>query len=153
MLSPFGQIITDDKIVLLEPRTVQDIMDSEEKLTNAYRNKLIEQFKQKANFPVRDSAILLGVCDPTGTLEHDQIFLQIKRDSFSRDLYYNSKENGVFDLFDEIGKSELITGKVIVGRSPCVMPSEIRTLNAVDARAYLGHLVNVVVFSSMPNRH
>jgi len=32
-----------------------------------------------------------------------------------------------------------------------VLPSEIRTLQAVDAREKLGHLVNVVVFSSKPS--
>ena len=104
----------------------------------------------KANIPVEKSVVLLGICDPTFTLEHDQIFLQVRQDSFSRDIFFQDPNNKELDLAAEIAKSQLIQGNVIVGRSPCVLPSEIRTLKAVDARKTMGHLVNVVVFSAKP---
>jgi RNA-dependent RNA polymerase len=40
-----------------------------------------------------------------------------------------------------------VTGKVVVTRSPCLHPGDIRLLTAVD-KPELAHLVNVIVFSS-----
>ena len=39
----------------------------------------------------------------------------------------------------------------MIARSPTSHPSEIRLLKAVDRVAELGHLINVVVFSSKPS--
>jgi len=49
---------------------------------------------------------------------------------------------------DELAKAEVITGRVVLARSPNVYPTEIRVLQAVDATEKLGHKVNVIVFSS-----
>lgn len=45
-------------------------------------------------------------------------------------------------------KTVLLTGPTIVTRSPCLLTSSIQVLNAVDRREELGHLTNVIVFSS-----
>lgn len=38
--------------------------------------------KKKARILLPDSCVLIGVIDPTGTLEENEIFVQIKKDNF-----------------------------------------------------------------------
>ena len=38
--------------------------------------------KKKARIIVPDSATLIGVCDSTGLLEPNEVYIQIRRDSF-----------------------------------------------------------------------
>lgn len=39
--------------------------------------------KKKAKILLPDSCVLIGIIDPTETLEADEVFLQIKRDNYS----------------------------------------------------------------------
>jgi hypothetical protein len=40
--------------------------------------------KKKARILLPDSCVLIGIIDPTGLLEENEIFVQIKKDSFSK---------------------------------------------------------------------
>jgi len=54
-----------------------------------------------------------------------------------------------FNKGDEDGR-RYVCGGVVVAKNPCIHPSEIRKLRGVDATKKLGHLENVIVFSTKP---
>ena len=39
--------------------------------------------KKKTRILLPDSCVLIGIIDPTGTLEHDEIFVQTRKDNFT----------------------------------------------------------------------
>ena len=46
--------------------------------------------RKKCRILLPESCVLIGIVDPTGTLEADEIFVQIRRDNFSqRDKKYD----------------------------------------------------------------
>jgi hypothetical protein len=49
---------------------------------NKYMN-----LKKKARIMLPDSCVLIGIIDPTGTLEQDEIFVQIRKDNFSMESH------------------------------------------------------------------
>jgi RNA-dependent RNA polymerase len=90
-----------------------------------------DQIKARASIPVQKSAVLIGVADPTGTLKNHQIYIKLRRDNFVADVLMQDKNKSI-EIETELQRCEIITGRVVVGRSPCTYPSEIRTLEAVD---------------------
>jgi len=143
-LNIMSPVANQNSFGAIDESTMKNLMNAEDMLTSALKNNAQQEIKKRASIPVPKSVNLLGVVDWTGTLEHGQVFVQLRRDDFHKDVFKLKH----FDLDSELKETELITGKVIVARSPCGLPSEIRTLEAVNATATLGHLVNVVVFSS-----
>lgn len=113
--------------------------------------------KKKARILLNDSCVLIGVMDPTGSLEQDEIFVQIRKDNFQVDKHGNGIKNRdnrmeqaeILSSIDSI--AEIIEGKVLVTRNPCTNPGDIRILNCVN-RPQLRYLFNVVVFSSKGDR-
>ena len=55
---------------------------------NGTKNNLVYDLKYKAKIPVSKSVILLGVIDHTGTLEANEIFLQVNKNDFNHVRYY-----------------------------------------------------------------
>jgi RNA-dependent RNA polymerase len=111
-----------------------------------------QAIKKKARILVPKSATLIGTVDSEGILEENEIFVQIRRDSFkcndaSDERAY--KRAQVAQLMD--GNREVLSGDVMVTRNPCLHPGDIRVLTAVD-RPEFKHLYNVVVFSSKGKR-
>lgn len=86
--------------------------------------------KNKSNILVNKAARLIGVLDEYGVLEKDEVFVQIR---------------GTMDEVETEKDIELIKGKVIVTRNPCLHPGDIRVMNAVY-HENLKHFVNCVVF-------
>ena len=99
-------------------------------ITNLIKNRL-KKMKEKASIKVFKSRYLLMVPDPTGLLKENEIFLQISGSD-------ESEENGKM-----IG---ILTTKVIVTRTPCHLPSDIRLLRAVDY-PQLRNMIDCVVLS------
>ena len=85
----------------------------------------------KSRILVENACSLIGVVDTEGILKEGEVYVQTCPDSTE-----NSKMIPT-----------VITGKVVVTRSPCLHPGDIRLLTAVD-RPQLKHLMNVIVFSS-----
>lgn len=96
---------------------------------NLFRINILKDLKKKAKITVPKGAYLLGVMDETGTLEENEVFVQI----------YDTSNNGA--------RKEIITGEVVVFRNPCFHPGDVRVVNAVD-RPELHHLTDVIVFPS-----
>lgn len=69
---------------------------------------MIAGITNHAHIPVPNGRVLMGVLDETGTLNYGEIYANIV----------------------EGGNEFELTGKVLVFRNPCVLPSDIRVLNA-----------------------
>ncbi|CAI2367533.1 unnamed protein product [Moneuplotes crassus] len=110
-------------------------------------NKLDEV---RARFRIFDekSCVLIGVIDPAGCLDEGEIFVQYDRDV----LLKNSKGGSPLKFIDPSAKiKKIVEGEVLVTRSPCVHPGDIRKLKAVFKEP-LKHYVNVVIFSTKGDR-
>ena len=76
-----------------------------------------QEIKRKGRILVEDSANLLGVIDTTGTLENNQVFIQLKRDNFCKAR-----------IGHRIPRSERIV-KDIVMRSKYAIDDSVSSLN------------------------
>lgn len=97
----------------------------------------------KTKFRIKDEFCcnLIGVLDPYHVLQPGEVFIQFNP-------YIKSEE------FKECVFHTNITGQVLVTRSPCVHPGDIRILHAIDKKEVpeLENYVNVIVFSCLGDR-
>ena len=113
--------------------------------------------KKKARILLPESCVLIGVIDPTGTLEENEIFVHIRKDNFSMHHHgygidnrkNRMKQAEIINSIDSL--TEIIEGDVLVTRNPATHPGDIRMLKCVD-KPQLRYLFNVVVFSSKGER-
>lgn len=98
-----------------------------------------------------EACVLIGIIDPTDTLEENEVFVQIRKDSFSMGLHGNGthRQNRMkeVEIVNNIEMHEIIVGDVLISRNPCSHPGDVRLLSCVD-NPELRYLFNVVVFSS-----
>eukprot|EP01088_Endostelium_zonatum_P018010 TRINITY_DN559_c0_g1_i5.p1 TRINITY_DN559_c0_g1~~TRINITY_DN559_c0_g1_i5.p1 ORF type:complete len:2419 (+),score=289.01 TRINITY_DN559_c0_g1_i5:154-7410(+) len=95
----------------------------------ALLNKQVQDLVEKARIMVPKSQNLLGIIDEYKVLEEGQVFVQIE---------------------DREGLTQIITGKVVIFRNPCMHPGDIRIFNAVDIKKKQTELAgrrNCIVFS------
>ncbi|KAF9902274.1 hypothetical protein EC991_005069 [Linnemannia zychae] len=101
-------------------------------LLTLFRQQMLEELSKKARVYVPQGAYLLGVCDETGDLEENEIFVQV-----------SSVENP--------SKWKVIEGDCVVVRCPCFHPGDVRVVRAVKCPS-LNHLHDVVVFNTKGRR-
>lgn len=99
-------------------------------------NDLIAGITNHSHIPVANGRVLMGVLDETGTLNYGEIYANI------------AEGNNEFEL----------EGKVVVFRNPCVLPSDIRVLNACKRSAATSQLKKLyrnclVIPSKGPDSH
>ncbi|KAI0752286.1 RdRP-domain-containing protein [Irpex lacteus] len=95
-------------------------------ITSLVKCRLLSDLKWKAWMDIPESAFLLaGIPDETDCLEEGEVFCQI------HPPYH---------------KPQVITGKCLIYRNPCLHPGDVRIVQAVD-RPSLRHLRNVIVFN------
>lgn len=94
------------------------------KMLESLRKDQYAALKSKAKVPVQNSRHYFGVCDQSDKLQYGQVFCQVS---------------------NSLGGAHTITGKVAVGKNPCVHPGDIRVLEAVDIPE-LRHLIDCIVF-------
>lgn len=105
-------------------------------LSSVLHTMQLNQFmslKKKARILLPDSCVLIGIIDPTGTLEEDEIFVQIRKDSFSMSKHGHGvqrRDNRMIEaeVVNNIEMHEIITDNVLVSRNPCTHPGDIRLL-------------------------
>lgn len=95
------------------------------------RCKIVSGVRRKARVRVPKALNAIGVLDETEILRPGEIFIQ----------YTHPWTGSVVP----------VTGKVIIGRAPCMHPGDLQSVTAVDYPG-LRHLVNVVVFPSCGKR-
>ncbi|CDW60289.1 RNA dependent RNA polymerase family protein [Trichuris trichiura] len=98
-------------------------------MLSIYSSKVKEQLlKLKIDVPTHLGRTLFGILDETRTLAPDEVFIQISTD------------------INEPGKNlKVIEGAVMVTKSPCIVPGDVRILNAVKTDLLM-HLRDVIVF-------
>ena len=79
---------------------------------------------RRFHFRVEEGCMLMGIPDPIGVLGDGEVFIT-----------YIDEENGV----------QILTGRTLVYKNPCLHPGDLLVPNAVD-REELRHLHNVIVF-------
>lgn len=97
---------------------------------------MMETLSTKYRVQVKQSCSLMCVPDPTGTLKPNQVFLQMS--SRRKD-----EQTGIH--------AGLITGDILVARSPCGMKSDVQKVQAVD-NSSLRIYSDVIVFSTQGSR-
>ncbi|GMH33449.1 hypothetical protein BSKO_01283 [Bryopsis sp. KO-2023] len=96
----------------------------------------MQNIRKKSRIPVdpRGARMLLGVVDETESLRYGQVFIQIS-----------------VNLKNPLSGSKVLKQKVVVGKSPCLHPGDVRTFDAVDCPK-LRHMVDCIVFPSLGPR-
>lgn len=110
--------------------------------------------KKKFRILLPDSCVLIGVVDPTNTLEPNEIFVQIRKDNFkSRTAGEQpvSDSDSLIRLREIEGVQRVLMGPALVTRNPCTHPGDIRRLTCVNKEA-LQNYFNVIVFSAKGDR-
>lgn len=99
----------------------------------AYRRRMIKDLMLRARIPIDSDrgVCCIGIMDELNVLKEGEIFCQ-----------YTLPDNG---------ELKIVTGRVTVGRSPCLHPGDIQPLEAVD-REELRGLRDVVVFPQKGQR-
>lgn len=112
---------------------VREPFFSEMLISNAI--DVIAGITNHSHIPVSNGRILMGVLDETGTLEYGEVYAHIVENDFDYE----------------------VEGRVLIFRNPCVLPSDIRVLNAIksDSTLRLKDLyTNCLVLPSQgPNSH
>lgn len=104
----------------------------------ALHHRCLKDLKDKMNIlvPPRFGRTMFGVLDETATLQYGQVYVR-----YSTDL----------DRFGPDDESQVLTGRVIVTKNPCIHPGDIRLLEAVNVPA-LSHIRDCVVFPQIGKR-
>lgn len=100
-------------------------------LTALYKGR-IKGLREKSRIPIDPlkARVLLGTVDETGTLDYGQVFIQISR-----------------NLKDPDKEKLIIQQRVVIGKSPCLHPGDVRTFDAIDCPS-LHHMCDCIVFPS-----
>ena len=93
--------------------------------------------KKKARILEPQSCTLIGIVDETGLLEENEVFVQIRRDSFStkgRKYNHQTDDNRVVGSEDaQLDVANVLSDQqLLVTRNPCLNPGDLRLLNGVD---------------------
>lgn len=101
------------------------------------RRYMVRDIRDRARIFVKDAANLYGVMDELGVLDYGQVFIRVMR--------------SVPTIGGSATKQDVtITGRVVVVKSPCLHPGDIRILEAVNPPEFQApHVIrNMVVFPS-----
>lgn len=103
-------------------------------LLQTFRASKLLELKTKSRIFIPQGRAMMGCLDETRTLKYGQVFVQFS--TSGNDHHKN-----------------IVTGKVVVTKNPCLHPGDVRILQAVDIPA-LRHMVNCVVFPQQgPRSH
>ncbi|KAG0556960.1 hypothetical protein KC19_11G091000 [Ceratodon purpureus] len=91
------------------------------------RTSQLEDLIAKARIYVPNGRWLMGCMDETGLLNYGQCFIQV-----SGPVKKASLGGDGFNQQHRSGPLQVITGKVIMAKNPCLHPGDIRILEAVD---------------------
>ncbi|CAM8883875.1 unnamed protein product [Rhodiola kirilowii] len=95
-------------------------------MLSTFRALKLLELRTKSRMFVQNGRAMMGCLDETGTLKYGQVFVQYSAAGFSRGI-------------------NLVRGKVVVAKNPCLHPGDVRVLTAVDVPA-LHHMKDCVVF-------
>lgn len=88
--------------------------------------KKLDKIQDKCFIPIENARTLMGISDESGELKPNQVFVQISHENGSR---------------------EVIIGKILVCKNPCLHPGDVRVLEAVDLPHLQNFYIDVIAFS------
>lgn len=100
------------------------------RILNIHYKKNMETILEKLSITVEKSRNLLGACDPYNVLKENQVFCQI----------VEVEEDGS-------RVPRVLQGNIVVCKPPCLLPSDIRIVQAVDVPSLRNH-INILLFST-----
>ncbi|KAK7246018.1 hypothetical protein RIF29_40875 [Crotalaria pallida] len=110
-------------------------------MINVLKESLRLKIESKSRILIPKGNYLMGCLDESGTLEYGQVFIQRCKIPFG-----GQSEDSSPSYIPEV-----IKGKVVVSRSPCLHPGDVRVLTAIDVPD-LHHMLNCVVFPQKGSR-
>ncbi|KAK0596192.1 hypothetical protein LWI29_013507 [Acer saccharum] len=112
-------------------------------MLQTFRALHLQELRSRTRIFVQNGQAMMGCLDETGTLEYGQVFVQ-----YSGSRCHNpDKTSPVFSG----SRYNIVKGKVVVAKNPCLHPGDMRVLKAVDVPA-LHHMVDCVVFPAKGKR-
>ncbi|PPS17584.1 hypothetical protein GOBAR_AA03001 [Gossypium barbadense] len=103
-------------------------------------SKLLD-LRTRTRISIDKGGILMECLDETGTLEYGQVFVQ-----YSTQPSQSSSGDG-----RSYQNCDVVEGKVVIAKNPCLHPGDLRVLEAVDA-VVLRHMVDCIVFPQKGHR-
>ncbi|TYH01153.1 hypothetical protein ES288_A09G034100v1 [Gossypium darwinii] len=103
-------------------------------------SKLLD-LRTRTRISIDKGGILMECLDETGTLEYGQVFVQ-----YSTQPSQSSSGDG-----RSYQNCDVVEGKVVIAKNPCLHPGDLRVLEAVDA-VVLHHMVDCIVFPQKGHR-
>ncbi|KAL5812619.1 hypothetical protein ACOSQ3_027569 [Xanthoceras sorbifolium] len=116
-------------------------------MLQTFRASHLQELRSRTRIFVQNGQAMLGCLDETGTLEYGQVFVQ-----YSGSRYHHpANASPVFSGSGSSGQYNIVEGKVVVAKNPCLHPGDMRVLKAVDVPA-LHHMVDCIVFPAKGKR-
>nr|XP_043614354.1 probable RNA-dependent RNA polymerase 1 [Erigeron canadensis] len=106
-------------------------------LLQAFRATKLFELRTKARIFVHKGRSMMGCLDETGTLDYGEVFVQYSGAGI--------RVTGGDHSGTGLNNCEIVDGKVVVAKNPCLYPGDVRVLMAVNVPA-LHHMVDCVVF-------
>lgn len=94
--------------------------------------------KKKARIKIEKAAVLIGICDETGTLKEGEVWISVNNGSFeineAQDALKGIKDKNLKkEMLDGMKEKEIVvSGYVVVTKNPCSHPGDVRLLRAID---------------------
>ncbi len=95
--------------------------------------------KKKARIKIEKAAVLIGICDETGTLKEGEVWISVNNGSFeineAQDALKGIKDKNLKkEMLDGMKEKEIVvSGYVVVTKNPCSHPGDVRLLRAIDS--------------------
>lgn len=103
-------------------------------MLQTFRASHLQQLRTRARIFIPDGRAMMGALDETATLQYGQVFVK-----------YSASKDHHPDGYN------VVQGKVVIAKNPCLHPGDMRVLEAVDVPA-LHHMVDCIVFPAKGKR-
>ncbi|KAJ9135706.1 hypothetical protein P3X46_032858 [Hevea brasiliensis] len=110
-------------------------------MLRTFRAAKLFDLRTKTRIFLPKGRAMMGCLDETGTLEYGQVFVQ----------YSCARNRQFFSCNETHEQNQILQGKVVVAKNPCLHPGDVGVLKAVDVPA-LHHMVDCIVFPQKGKR-
>ncbi|CAH9146428.1 unnamed protein product [Cuscuta epithymum] len=99
---------------------------------------MVEDLRTRTRILIPNGRSMMGCMDETRTLEYGQVFIK-----------FSVVDRGHYSQLNEY--DNILVGKVVVAKNPCLHPGDVRILQAIDVPV-LHHMVDCIVFPQQGDR-
>ncbi|KAL5553269.1 hypothetical protein UlMin_040670 [Ulmus minor] len=109
-------------------------------MLQTFRSSKLLELRTKTRIFIPNGRLMMGCLDETRTLEYGEVFVRYSGTKNRQFFEDSSSLNGTMS-----DQPFLVQGQVVVAKTPCLHPGDVRVLRVVDVPA-LYHMVDCVVF-------